>query len=116
MAKRTYSRQAFLNPASSEDSGNYKFSLQKKDEIPGRVTVIYRIADCSQHIELDFSVWGIRDPDDPEKVTPAKIKSTIDFLEERRAKMRKWAKAVAEFAEKYDDALALAKDDLTELL
>jgi hypothetical protein len=113
MAKRSYSRQGFLNPADSEDSGSYKFSLKKKDEIPGRVTAIYRLADCSQHIELDFSVYGLSDP---ENASTEKIQNHIKVIEQRRAKMQKFAKAVAEFANKYDDALALALDDLREYL
>lgn len=114
MAKRSYSRQGFLNPADSEDSGYFKFSLKKKDERPGRVTVMYRLADCSSNIELDFSVWGLSKPDDDD--APQKASEIIKMLEERRKKMRKFADAVAAFAEKYDEALDLARADLEEHL
>jgi hypothetical protein len=114
MAKRSYGRQGFLNPADSEDSGYFKFSLKKRDEKPGRVTVVYRIADCSQNIELDFSVWGLNKPDEDD--APEKASDIIKMLEARRKKMRKFADAVATFAAKYDEALDLARADLEEYL
>lgn len=114
MAKRTFGRQAFLNPYGSYDSGYYKMSLKKSDEKPGRVSVFYRIADCSQMIELDFGTNGVKvhGVDLTKTDIPALVKSEIAFIKERRKKMAKFAKAVADFAAAYDVATAEAIADL----
>jgi len=109
----TFSRQGFLNAATSPDSGYYKFSLKKSNQTPGRVTVCYRVADCSQHIELDFGTYGVFDPDE---ATNAKIRLGLAEIKERRRKMQSYAKVVADFAEKYDAALAEAYEDLNSYL
>jgi hypothetical protein len=112
MAKRTFSRQGFLNPATSPDSGHYKFSLIKKGlAAPGRVTVFYRIADCSQNIELDFGTYGIGDKS---KVAQSKIKECLSDITARRKKMQKFVGVVTTFAEKYDAAMAEAYEELKQ--
>lgn len=109
----TFSRQGFLNAATSPDSGYYKFSLKKSNKVPGRVTVCYRVADCSQHIELDFGTYGVYDVDEAPRT---KIRLGLAEIKEHRRKMQSYAKVVADFAEKYDAAMAEAYEDLAEYL
>lgn len=112
MAK-SVSMQGFLNAATSADSGYYKFSCIKRDDVPGRVTVFYRIADCSTNIELDFGVYGVSvDSYSKAETRNRKIKQVMKEITGRRKKMKTFAAKVSTFAEKYDAVMQEAYDDL----
>jgi hypothetical protein len=74
---------------------------------------MYRIADCSQYIELDFGSYGVFEPKSASK---NKIKATISEIKARRKKMVGFRKAVDEFADRFDIEMAAAEAALAEYL
>lgn len=52
---RAWGAQGFLNEPSSDDSGWFKFSV-RPSHTPHDIgfSYVFKLADCSQHIDLDF--------------------------------------------------------------
>lgn len=106
---RSWGKQAFLNPVSSVDSGYIKFSIKRKDSKEKKndvhpYSIKFRIADCSEHIELDFDINSYCYGD----VTAEDYRKMLGEIKQRRAKAALLADSVRQFAEKlnetYDEA------------
>lgn len=103
---RGWSKQGFLNPASSNDDGWYKFSVR-----PGKgsryidMSIQYIISDCSNKAYLEFSPSSVAINDDGSVMRKSDAKEAIVDAKERIKKIRKFNNAVAESAVKIEDAL-----------
>lgn len=95
MAK-PYGSQGFLNPPYSHNSGSFKFSVRPRKEDRGSVgrsfTTMFRIADCQEHIELDFGVGTVYTSSDVDTV-----KSVIENIDAAEAKIDLFCEEVIKF-------------------
>ena len=118
-----WGRQAFLNPASSEDSGWYKFSIRPRRS--GRTkaslknlghSITFQIADCSNKIYLDMDWSGLYyahlKDEELHTVSLSHVDEGLEDIKERRVKVRKFAEAIRQAAEKIEEALDLDEKEV----
>ena len=113
-----WSKQGFLNPASSNDDGWFKFSIRPKFNKWGNkgLDIQYIISDCSNKIYLEFgpdnvyldSAGGLNDL--------SGAKSALASIKTRRKKIRLFASAVAQSAEKIEAALDAYEEQILTLI
>lgn len=117
---RKWSKQGFLNPASSNDDGWYKFSIR-----PGEIervigfNVQYIIADCGNKIYLEFDPINIyldANGGLDTKTNKAFAKKAIKDANERIKKIRKFTEAVVESEAEITAALRDYIDQVQEAL
>lgn len=107
---RKWAKQGFLNPADSNDDGWYKFSIRPKNETysgGGSIgcSIQYIISDCSNKIYLEFEPNYITLRHDGGANSIVDAKRSLKSVAVRRKKIRDFAKAVAQSAEKIEQAL-----------
>lgn len=103
---RKWSKQGFLNPADSNDDGWYKFSIRPKSNRNSLgIGIQYIISDCSNkiYLEMEPDYISINSDGTPYNVDDAK--RALKSIEVRRKKIRGFAAAVAQSAEKIEEAL-----------
>jgi hypothetical protein len=103
---RGWSKQGFLNPASSNDDGWYKFSIRpdtRKSVIS--VDIQYIIADCSNKSYLDFGSENVYLNDDGTINNRSQAKRAIKDAKARIKKIQKFNKVVAESAVAIEQSL-----------
>lgn len=109
-----FGRQTFLNPPSSDDSGYVKFSIRPREAYRDRASrkrytpaghqVTWQIADCNEKIFLEFGYGGMLDTQHY-ATEEHEVREMLTKIKARRAKMRKFVKAVTDAAEVYFKAL-----------
>lgn len=103
---RKWGKQGFLNPATSNDDGWYKFSIRPKiRDNRLELNIQYIISDCSNKVYLEFEPNWVRLESDGTVVDYSEAKETLKETAERIKKIRKFSAAVAESAERIEQAL-----------
>lgn len=107
---RKWARQGFLNPADSNDDGWYKFSIRPKSETYSGggslgFSIQYIISDCSNKIYLEFEPNYVTLRTDGGVNSVVDARRSLKSIATRRKKIRDFAKAVAQSAEKIEQAL-----------
>lgn len=104
---RKWSRQGFLNSADSNDDGWFKFSIRpKKDAYRIGMGIQYIIADCSNKIYLEFEPDYVALSDDGGVKDLPDAFEALKSVDTRRKKIQRLAGAVAQSAEKIEEALS----------
>ena len=111
MAFKKWGRQAFLNPADSNDDGWYKFSIRPRAKGRGvyggtiGFGVQYIISDCSNKIYLEFEPDNVSVEGDGACYSIPDARAALRSSKVRRKKIQDFAAAVAASAEKIIEAL-----------
>lgn len=97
---RAWSLQKFLNPASSNDDGWFKFSIRPNSDSRRRKgparrhpSIQFIISDCSNKIYLEFEPETIY-LDGDELISKTSKKRTLDSIKARRKKIHLFADSI----------------------
>jgi hypothetical protein len=95
-----WSKQAFLNPADSNDDGWYKFSVRPSKHLKSiGLSIQYIISDCSNKIYLEFGPDSIAIESDGGAKDISYAQDALKDITDRRKKIKAWGAAVAKSVE-----------------